>query len=172
MRTRRPDAARCRAGCAALALVAGCLALPACDLARAGRQLPAEGERGSWRWRPVALELSALTTPIPASGGRGPAIDARFTFRDDGGDESKAVGVLRVWVRVGDTGLAQATVDLAATDAHARAWDGVTETYSVRLDLPREPDPGTSVNVRAKFDGADGVSLDASGDVRWTGRPR
>ena len=152
-------------------LVVACLAA-GCDIDRAGRPLSAEGVPGAWRWRPVRVEVSPLTTPIPALGERRPSVDVRIVFRDDGGDEAKAVGLLRVSVREGGTELATATVDLAATDAHARTWDAVTETYAVPVTLPADPAPRTNLTIRAFFEGADGARMDCSGEVRWPERAR
>ncbi len=163
--------AAARAALAALALLAAA-AVPGCDFDRSGSPLPAEGDRGAWRWRPVRIEVSPLTTPIPALGERQPTVDVRIVFRDDGGDEAKAVGVLRVSVREGGAELASASVDLAASEPHARAWDGVTETYSVPVVLPADPAPRATLTVRAFFEGADGARMDCSGEVRWPERAR
>ncbi len=160
-----------RAALAAATALAACMA-PGCDFDRSGSPLPAEGLAGAWRWRPVRMEVSALTTPIPALGERKPTVDVRIAFRDDGGDEAKAVGLLRVSVRDGGRELAAATVDLAATEPHARTWDGVTETYTVLLVLPSDPAPRAQLDVRADFQGADGARMDCSGQVRWPERAR
>ena len=166
---RIPRAVRPAAG--AVALLAACLAT-GCDIDRAGTPLQSEGIRGSWRWRPVRMEVNPLTTPIPALGERRPSVDARIVFRDDGGDEAKAVGLLRVSLREGGTELATASIDLAATEPHARAWDGVTETYSVPLPLSADPAPRANLTIRAFFEGADGARMDCSGEVRWPERAR
>jgi hypothetical protein len=159
--------------CAApVAAVGALLAAGGCDLTRAGRELPPEGVHAPWRWRAVRMDVSALSTAIPALGERRPTVDARVVFRDDGGDETKAVGVLRISVRLDGRELASATVDLAATEAHARTWDGVTQTYAVRLTLPAEPPAGAGLAIRATFDGGDGAHMDADGEVRWPGRAR
>jgi hypothetical protein len=171
---RRPRAVPASRACAAPALAAAVALLAAggCDLARAGRELPPEGVHAPWRWRPVRMDVSALSTAIPALGERRPTVDARIVFRDDGGDETKAIGVLRVSVRLDGRELASATADLASTEGHARAWDGVTQTYSLRVTLPAEPSAGAGLSIRATFDGGDGSHMDADGDVRWPGRAR
>lgn len=148
------------------------IALTACDGGRPGKPLPSEGVGASWRWRPTAMDVSALTTPIPSAGERRAAVDVRIVFKDDDGDECKAVGVLTVRVMQADTELASQVVDLAAKQAHSRTWDGVTETYAVRIELPAEPAEGRQVVVSVSFDGADGVRLSGTRDLRWPEQKR
>lgn len=142
----------------ALAAVLGCDERPGMDAASMG---------ATWRWRAVNLELSALTTPIRPSAGAGPALDVRCEFFDTERDETKALGQLSVRVLFDTNEVGRASADLAGIGGHARAWDGVTETYSLRIPLSIEPPPGRVLVVQATFDGVDGARMTASREVRW-----
>lgn len=121
----------------------------------------------TWRWRAVNMELSALTTPIRPVGEAGPAVDVRIEFFDSERDETKALGQLSVRVLFDTNEVGRAAVDLAGMGGHARAWDGVTETYSLRIPLALEPPPGRVLVVQATFEGVDGARMTASREVRW-----
>ena len=58
-------------------------------------------------------------------------------------------------------------IDLEGMGGHARSWDAVTETYTVRVPLSKEPGPGRVLVVQATFEGVDGARMTASREVRW-----
>jgi len=72
-----------------------------------------------------------------------------------------------VVVRFDTNEIGRAAADLAGVGGHSRAWDSVTETYSLRVPLSIEPPPGRVLVVQASFDGIDGARMSASREVRW-----
>ena len=161
---RRPASPAAPTAPCLLALSAACVLSAACD-ERPGMDAASMGP--TWRWRAVNMELSALTTPIRPSAGAGPALDVRAEFFDTERDETKALGQLGVRVLFDANEVGRASADLAGLGGHARAWDGVTETYSLRIPLSVEPPPGRVLVVQATFEGVDGARMTASREVRW-----
>ncbi|MCX5640209.1 MAG: hypothetical protein NT059_05265 [Planctomycetota bacterium] len=133
----------------------------------AGQDVASAGAGATWRWRAEKMEVSALTTPIVARVGRSSMIDARIAFYDSERDETKALGELTVLVRFDGNEIGRQSADLAGVGGHARAWDSVTETYSMRIPLSIDPPPGRIVVLQATFDGVDGARMTASREVRW-----
>jgi hypothetical protein len=134
---------------------------------RAGRDVATAGAGATWRWRAVGMEVSALTTPLRARDGSPAAVDVRIEFFDSDRDETKAIGQLTVACLFDTNPVGRAAEDLAAAGGHARTWDSVTETYSVRVPLSVEPPPGRVLVVQAFFEGVDGARMTASREVRW-----
>ena len=147
-------------------LGASLMILPACG-ERAGQDVATAGAGVTWRWRAEKMEVSALSTPIIAATGRGSVIDARMEFFDSDRDETKAVGELTIVVRFDGNEIGRQSADLAGVGGHARAWDSVTETYSMRIPLTIDPPPGRVVVLQATFEGVDGARMTASREVRW-----
>lgn len=142
------------------------LTLSACS-EHAGQDVASAGAGATWRWRAEKMEVSALSTPMVARTGRGSMIDARIEFFDSDRDETKAVGQLTVIVRFDSNEIGRQSTDLAGVGGHARAWDSVTETYSMRIPLSIDPLPGRVVVLQATFEGVDGSRMTASREVRW-----
>jgi hypothetical protein len=134
---------------------------------RAGSDVAAAGGGATWRWRAVNMDVSALSTPIRPEGGRGPMLDVRAEFFDNERDETKALGQLSVVVLLDTNEVGRAAIDLEGMGGHARSWDAVTETYTVRVPLSKEPGPGRVLVVQATFEGVDGARMTASREVRW-----
>jgi hypothetical protein len=155
---------RARAACAALLAV---LASAAGCGDRAGRDVATAGAGATWRWRAVGMEVSALTTPLRARKGSPAEVDVRIEFFDSDRDETKAIGQLQVVCLFDSNPVGRAAADLSAPGGHARSWDSVTETYSVRVPLSVDPPPGRVVVVQASFEGVDGARMTASREVRW-----
>ncbi len=150
----------------AIALAALCAVAAACG-DRAGSDVAVAGAGATWRWRAEKMELSALSTPIRAIGDRPAQLDARVEFFDSERDETKALGQLNVVVLIDANEIGRAAADLAGVGGHARAWDSVTETYSLRIPLSIEPPPGRTLVVQATFEGVDGARMTATREVRW-----
>ena len=91
---------------------------------------------------------------------------AKSTF-DSERDETKALGQLNVVVLIDANEIGRAAADLAGVGGHARAWDSVTETYSLRIPLSIDPPPGRTLVVQATFEGVDGARMTATREVRW-----
>ena len=151
---------------AALAACAVVLLASACS-DRAGSDVAVAGAGATWRWRAEKMEISALTTPIRSAEPGRQALDARIEFFDSERDETKALGQLTVVVRYDSNEIGRVSADLAGVGGHARAWDSVTETYSLRVPLSIDPPPGRVLVVQASFDGIDGARMSASREVRW-----
>ena len=147
-------------------LTAASLMLCACG-EHAGQDVASAGAGATWRWRAEKMEVSALSTPMVARAGRGSMIDARIEFFDSDRDETKAVGQLAVVVRFDSNEIGRQSADLAGVGGHARAWDSVTETYSMQIPLSIDPLPGRVVVLQATFEGVDGSRMTASREVRW-----
>lgn len=147
-------------------LTVATLMLCACG-EHAGQDVASAGAGATWRWRAEKMEVSALSTPMVARAGRGSMIDARIEFFDSDRDETKAVGQLTVVVRFDSNEIGRQSADLAGVGGHARAWDSVTETYSMRIPLTIDPLPGRVVVLQATFEGVDGSRMTASREVRW-----
>jgi hypothetical protein len=160
LRATRAAVARLAAPAVALALLAACAD-------RAGRDVATAGAGATWRWRAVGMEVSALTTPVRARDGAPASLDVRIEFFDSDRDETKALGAIAVTALFDSNPVGSASVDLASGGGHARAWDSVTETYSIRVPLTVDPPPGRVVVVRASFEGVDGARMTASREVRW-----
>jgi hypothetical protein len=149
----------------AIALAAAC-ALAACG-DRAGSDVAVAGAGATWRWRAESMELSPLSTPIQATADRRPQLDARVEFFDCERDETKALGQLTVVVLYESNEVGRAAADLAGVGGHARAWDSVTETYSLRIPLSIDPPPGRAIVLQATFEGVDGARMTATRELRW-----
>jgi hypothetical protein len=147
-------------------LTVASLMLCACG-EHAGQDVASAGAGATWRWRAEKMEVSALSTPMVARAGRGSMIDARTEFFDSDRDETKAVGQLTVVVRLDSNEIGRQSADLAGVGGHARAWDSVTETYSMQIPLSINPLPGRIVVLQATFEGVDGSRMTASREVRW-----
>ena len=147
-------------------LTVASLMLCACG-EHAGQDVASAGAGATWRWRAEKMEVSALSTPMVARAGRGSMIDARVEFFDTDRDETKAVGQLTVVVRFDSNEIGRQSADLAGVGGHARAWDSVTETYSMQIPLSIDPLPGRVVVLQATFEGVDGSRMTASREVRW-----
>ena len=147
-------------------LAVATLMLSACG-EHAGQDVASAGAGATWRWRAEKMEVSALSTPMVARAGRGSMIDARVEFFDSDRDETKAVGQLTVIVRFDSNEIGRQSADLAGVGGHARAWDSVTETYSMQIPLSIDPLPGRVVVLQATFEGVDGSRMTASREVRW-----
>lgn len=160
LRASRSAVARPVALAAALALLVACAD-------RAGRDVATAGAGATWRWRAVGMEVSALTTPIRALEGTPASLDVRIEFFDSDRDETKALGTIAVTALFDSNPVGSSSVDLASGGGHARAWDSVTETYSIRVPLSVGPPPGRVVVVQASFEGVDGARMTASREVRW-----
>lgn len=151
----------------AMILAAG----PAACTDRVGQGVATAGAGSTWRWRATSMELSALSSPLRAVAA--PAeLDARVEFFDSDRDETKALGRLSVTAFFDGNPIGTAEADLADPATHARCWDSVTETYSLRMVLSVEPQPGRVVVLKSGFEGVDGARMTASREVRWpeTGR--
>ena len=147
-------------------LAMAALMLSACG-EHPGQDVASAGAGATWRWRAEKMEVSALSTPMVARAGRGSMIDARVEFFDSDRDETKAVGQLTVIVRFDSNEIGRQSADLAGVGGHARAWDSVTETYSMQIPLSIDPLPGRVVVLQATFEGDDGSRMTASREVRW-----
>ena len=134
---------------------------------RAGQDVATAGAGATWRWRAERMEVSALTTPLRRAGDRPASLDVRIEFFDSERDETKALGQLTVVVRFDGNEVGRAAADLAGVGGHARAWDSVTETYSLRVPLAIDPPLGRVLVVQASFEGVDGARMSASREVRW-----
>jgi hypothetical protein len=150
----------------ALAACAGAIVPAACS-DRAGSDVAVAGAGATWRWRAERMEISALTTPLRSAEPGRQALDVRIEFFDSERDETKALGQLVVVVRFDSNEIGRVAADLAGVGGHSRAWDSVTETYSLRVPLSIEPPPGRVLVVQASFDGIDGARMSASREVRW-----
>lgn len=134
---------------------------------RAGSDVAVAGAGATWRWRAEKMEVSALTTPMRSAESGRQALDVRIEFFDSERDETKALGQLTVLVRFDSNEIGRISADLAGVGGHARAWDSVTETYSLRVPLSIDPPAGRVLVVQASFDGIDGARMSASREVRW-----
>lgn len=150
----------------AIPLAALCALAASCG-ERPGSDVAVAGAGSTWRWRAEKMELSALSTPIRATADRPAQLDARVEFFDSERDETKALGQLNVVVLIDANEIGRAAADLAGVGGHARAWDSVTETYSLRIPLSIEPPPGRTLVVQATFEGVDGARMTATREVRW-----
>ena len=151
----------------ALAALAAAAMLPGGCADRAGKDVAVAGAGATWRWRAEKMEVSALTTPVRAVADRPAQLDARLEFFDSDRDETKAIGQLTVAVLFDSNEIGRASADLAGVGGHARAWDSVTETYSVRIQLAIDPPAGRMLVVQASFEGVDGSRMTASREIRW-----
>ena len=150
----------------AIALAALCAVSAACA-DRAGSDVAVAGAGATWRWRAEKMELSALSTPIRAAADRPAQLDARVEFFDSERDETKALGQLTIVALFDTNEVGRAAADLGGVGGHARAWDSVTETYSLRIPLSIDPPPGRTLVLQATFEGVDGARMTASREVRW-----
>ena len=148
------------AACLSVAFLAGCSD-------RAGSDVAVAGAGATWRWRAERMEVSARTTPLRSAEAGRQALDVRIEFFDSERDETKALGQLTVVVRFDGNEVGRAAADLAGVGGHARAWDSVTETYSLRVPLAIDPPLGRVLVVQASFEGVDGARMSASREVRW-----
>ena len=151
---------------AIVAATSAWFAAPGCS-DRAGSDVAVAGAGATWRWRAEKMEVSALTTPIRSAEPGRQALDVRIEFFDSERDETKALGQLTVVARFDTNEVGRVAADLAGVGGHARAWDSVTETYSLRVPLSIDPPPGRVVVVQATFEGVDGARMSASREVRW-----
>ncbi len=142
-------------------------ALAACEAQRTGRSVATEGAGSTWRWRAEKMEVSALSTPVPATAEAPASIEAHVEFFDADEDETKAIGALAVTVMFDGNQVGRLVADLEGMGGHARFWDRATRTYALRIPLSVDPPAGRTVSVRAAFDGSDGSRMTASRDVRW-----